>query len=63
MSVITEHAASVVTVARDSVRLLCFGRVIYFIFFFRPPIFRRLWADFSETLPHDAVCPEIVCLL
>jgi len=46
-----------VTVACDSGRLLCFGRVIYF---FRPPIFRRPWANFRETLPHDAVCPEIV---
>jgi len=27
--------------------------------FFRPPIFRRLWADFRETLPPDAVCSEI----
>jgi len=38
------------TVARDSGRLLCFSRAIYL--FFRPPIFRRPWADFRETLPH-----------
>ena len=54
-----------ITVARDSGRLLYFGRVIFylFIFFFRPPNFRRPWADFRETLPHDAVCAEIVYLL
>ena len=63
------------TVARDrdsdSERLLYFGRVIFFIyfyfyffkFFFRPPNFCRPWADFHETLPHDAVCAEIVYLL
>ena len=32
----------------------------YFLVFFRPPIFRRPWADFRETLPHDAVCSEIL---
>jgi len=62
-----------ITVARDrdsdSERLLYFGRVIFFyffkffLFFFRPPNFRRPWADFHETLPHDAVCAEIVYLL
>ena len=60
-----------ITVARDrfsdSERLLYFGRVIfyffYFLYFFRPPNFRRPWADFHETLPHDAVCAEIVYLL
>ena len=60
-----------ITVARDrdsdSKRLLYFGRVIFLIFFlfyfFRPPNFRRPWADFHETLPHDAVCAEIVYLL
>ena len=60
-----------ITVARDSGRLLYFGRVIffifflflYFLFFFRPPNFRRPWADFHETLPHDSVCAEIVYLL
>jgi len=57
----------IITVARDSGRLLYFGRVIFFfiffIFFFRPPNFRHPWADFRETLPHDAVCAEIVYLL
>jgi len=56
----------IITVARDSGRLLYFGRVIYLFFlffFFRPPNFRRPWADFRETLPHDAVCAEIVYLL
>ena len=54
----------VITVARDSGRLLYFGRVIYlFYFFFRPPNFRHPWADFRETLPHDTVCAEIVYLL
>jgi len=57
-----------ITVARDrdsdSERLL-FLVVLFFIFliFFRPPNFRRPWADFHETLPHDAVCAEIVYLL
>jgi len=53
----------VITVARDSGRLLCFGCVIFFIFFiifFRPPIFGRPLADFRKTLLYDAVCPEIV---
>ena len=36
---------------------------IFFYFFFRPPNFRHPWADFRETLPHDAVCAEIVYLL
>jgi len=61
---------TIITVARDSGRLLYFGRVIFLIFFFiffiiffRPPNFRRPWADFQETLPHDAVCAEIVYLL
>jgi len=49
----------------DSERVLCFGGVIFYFlkFFFRPPIFRRPWADFRETLPHHAVCAEIVYLL
>ena len=37
--------------------------LVYFYFFFRPPNFDRPWADFHETLPHDAVCAEIVYLL
>jgi len=40
--------------------------VLFFIFFnifFRPPNFRHPWAYFRETLPHDAVCAEIVYLL
>jgi len=37
---------------------------LFFLFsFFRPPILRRLWADFRKTLPHDVPCPEIVHLL
>jgi len=52
----------IITVARDSGRLLYFGRVS-FSFSFRPPNFRRPWADFRDTLPHDAVCAEIVYLL
>ena len=67
----TNFGTALVTVARDrdSERLLYFGHVIYlfiylfFRFFFRPPIFRRPWADFRKTLPHDAVCAEIVYLL
>ena len=38
-------------------------QVSRFLIFFRPPNFRRRWADFRETLPHDAVCTEIVDLL
>jgi len=41
----------------------CHILVVLFSSFFRPPIFRRPWADFRETLPHDAVCPETVDLL
>jgi len=49
----------------DSGRLLYFGRVIFYfkIFFVRPPNFRCPGADFRETLPHHAVCAEIVYLL
>ena len=59
---------AIITVARDrdsdSERLLYFGRVIYFFLFFFPSTkFRHPWADFRETLPHDAVCAEIVYLL
>ena len=41
-----QYEYSLITVARDSGRLLYFGRVIYFlfiylVFFFRPPNFRR----------------------
>ena len=50
-----------ITVTRDSGRLLCFGRDIFLSF--RPPIFRRPWVDFRETLPHKAAYPEIVYLL
>jgi len=38
----------------------CYNLVVLF---FRPPIFRRPSADFRETLPHDAVCPEIIYFL
>jgi len=58
---------AIITVAHgrysDSGRLLYFGRVIYFLFFFRPPNFRHPWADFRETLPHDAACAEILYFL
>jgi len=47
----------------DSGRLFYFGRVIFYLFFFRPPNFGHPWADFRETLPHDAVCAEIIYLL
>jgi len=47
----------------NSRRLLYFGRVIFLFSFFQSTDFRRPWADFRETLPHDAVCPEIVYLL
>jgi len=56
----------VITVARDrdndSERLLYFGRVSFFIFF-PSTKFSTSLADFRETLPHDAVCAEIVYLL
>ena len=47
----------------DSERVLCFRGVIFLKVFSCPPIVRRPWADFRETLPHDAVCSEIVYLL
>jgi len=52
---------NLITVARDRVSDSedCYILVVLFSFF-RPPIFRRPWADFRETLPHDAICPEIV---
>jgi len=31
--------------------------------FFLSTDFSASWADFRETLPHDAVCPEIAYLL
>jgi len=34
-----------------------------FIYFFCSRNFRRFYADFRETLPHGAVCPEIVYLI
>ena len=39
--------------------------VVLFSFFnfFRPLNVRRPWADFRKTLPHDAVCAEIVYFL
>ena len=62
-----ERFGRIITVVRDrdsnSERLLYFGRVSFFYFFFRPPNFRSPWADFRETLPHDAVCAEIVYVL
>jgi len=48
-----------IAIARDCYILV----VLFIIFFFRPPNFRRPWADFHENLPHDTVCPEIVYLL
>jgi len=44
----------------DSGRLLYCGCVLSFS---PPQIFRHPWADFCETLPHDAVCSEIFYLL
>ena len=43
----------------------CYILLVLFIFiiFFRKQIFRRPWTDFRETLPHDAVCSEIDCIL
>ena len=41
-------------IAEDSYILVVL--FIYLFIFFRPPNFRRPWADFRETLPHDAVC-------
>jgi len=44
---------------------IALAKTVIFWSCFRPPIFRRPWADFRETLPHNAVglCPEIVYLL
>ena len=38
------------------------AHILVFVFF-PPQIFRHSWADFHETLPHDAVCPEIFYLV
>jgi len=35
----------------------------HFYLFFTLQIFRHPWANFCETLLHDAVCPEIFYLL
>ena len=57
-----------VTVARDrhSDSEDCYVLVVLFIFYLVFSVhrfFRRPWADFRETLPYDAVFPEIVYLL
>jgi len=51
-----------IIVARDRDSDDCYVLVALFIFknLFRPPNFRRHWADFRETLLHDDLCPEIV---
>jgi len=41
----------------------CYVLFVLFLIFFRLPNFRRPCADFRETLPHEAVCAEIVYLL
>jgi len=33
----------------------CYILAVFYLFYFPPQIFRRPWADFRETLPHDAV--------
>jgi len=60
MSIIT-LVALLITVTRDS----DIAKTVLFwsCYFFRALIFRHPWADFRETLPHDAVCSEIVYLL
>jgi len=40
----------------------CYILTVLF-FLFPPQICRRPWADFRETLLHDAMCPEIFDLL
>ena len=50
-------------IAEDCYILVVLFFYFYFYFFFRPPNFRHPWANFRETLPHDAVCAEIVYLL
>ena len=50
------------TIARDCYILVVLFFLFFFIFF-RPPNFRHPCANFRETLPHDAVCAEIVYLL
>jgi len=58
------HAVSAVLLQSPAVAGDCYVLVVLFlILFFRPPIIRRPWADFRETLPQDAVCPEIVYFL
>ena len=56
-----QSPAIAIAIARDCYILVVLFFIFYF--FFRPPNFRRPWADFHETLPHDAVCAEIVYLL
>ena len=52
--------ALLITVARDSDSEDC---SILVVLFFPSTDFRHPWVDFRETLPHDAVCSEIVYLL
>jgi len=40
---------------RDSDSEDCYILVVLFFILSRPPTFRRPWADFRETLPHDAI--------
>jgi len=56
------HMKDVVTFARDrdSDTEDCYVLVVLFFKSFFPfTDFSTSWADFRETLPHDAVCPEI----
>ena len=55
--------ALLITVARDRDSNSEDCSILVVLFFPSTVIFRHPWADFRETLPHDAVCSEIVDLL
>jgi len=50
--------APAIAIAKTVIFWSCYP--FHFLVFFRPPIFRRPWADFRETMAHNVVCPEIV---
>ena len=55
-SVYSFHMTVLVSTVCAILILMSVGRIFIL---FHPQIFRRPWADFCETLPHDAVCSEI----
>ena len=61
-TLISNILATVASLSLQRQRRLLYFRSVIFIFF-PPEIFRRSWADFRETLPYDAVWPELLYLL